>query len=86
MIGKKSRLFGSIASRILAGGDSFAITVRAISDSNPVSGQEFHHFVFAGFVPTVAFGSVYHTCLLDIHIQRLAQPIGLQDAGPICSF
>ena len=72
MIGKKSRLFGSIASRILAGGDSFAITVRAISDSNPVSGQEFHHFVFAGFVPAVTFDSVLHNVSLTYIYNAIA--------------
>jgi hypothetical protein len=69
---QKSRLFGSIASRISTGSDSFTITVRAVSDSNPVGGHEFYDFVFAWFVLTVAFGSMYHQCLLDIHIQRLS--------------
>ena len=68
---QKSRLFGSIASRIFAGSDSFTITVRTVSDSNPVGGHESYNLVFAGLVLTVTFGRVYHRCLLDIHIQRL---------------
>lgn len=75
----KSRLFGSIASRISAGSDSFTITVRTVSDSNPVGGHESYDLVFTGLVLTVTFGSVYHQCLLDIHIQRLSLVCGLHD-------
>ena len=73
---QKSRLFGSIASRIFTGSDSFTITVRTVSDSNPVGGHESYNLIFAGFVLTVTFGSVYHRCLLDIHIQRLSPQKG----------
>ena len=73
---QKSRLFGSIASRISTGSDSFAITVWAVSDSDPVSGHESYNLVFTGFVLTVTFGSMYHRCLLDIHIQRLSPQKG----------
>ena len=73
---QKSRLFDSIASRISTGSDSFAITVWAVSDSDPVSGHESYNLVFTGFVLTVTFGSMYHRCLLDIHIQRLSPQKG----------
>ena len=76
MIDEKSRLFGSIASRIFASGDSFTITVRTVFDSDPHGRQELYHFVFIGFVPIVTFDSVFHTCLLDIHIQRLSPEKG----------
>ena len=76
---RKSRLFGSIASRIFAGSDSFTITVWAIFYSNPHGGHESYNLVFTGFVLTVTFGSVYHRCLLDIHIQRLAPAKGLHN-------
>ena len=82
--GKKSRLFGSIAGRIFTSGDAFAITIWTISE--PVGRHKFYHFVFSWFIPTVTFDSVLHTCLLDIHIQRLAQAIGLQDRDTICVF
>ena len=58
---RKSRLFGSIASRISTGSDSFAITVRTVSDSNPVSGHESYDLVFAGLVLTVTFDSMLHS-------------------------
>ena len=73
---QKSRLFGSIASRISTGSDSFAITVWTVSDSDPHSGHESYNLVFTGFVLTVTFGSMYHRCLLDIHIQRLSPQKG----------
>ena len=73
---KKSRLFGSIAGRIFAGSDSFTITIRAVLDSDPVCGHESYDFVFTGLVLTVTFDSVLHTCLLDIHIQRLSPQKG----------
>jgi len=69
---KKSRLFDSIASRIFASTNSFAIAIWAVLDSDPHGGHEFYDFVFTGFVLTVTFSSVYHRCLLDIHIQRLS--------------
>jgi hypothetical protein len=59
-IGKKSRLFGSIASRIFAGSDSFTITVRTVSKSGQIHRHESYHFVFAGFVPVVTFDGVLH--------------------------
>ncbi len=58
---RKSRLFGSIASRISTGSDSFTITVRTVSDSDPVGGHKSYHFVFARFVPTVTFDSMLHS-------------------------
>ena len=73
---QKSRLFGSIASRISTGSDSFTITVWAVSNSDPVGRHKLYHFVFAGLVLTVTFGSVYHRCLLDIHIQRVSPQKG----------
>ena len=72
---RKSRLFGSIASRIFAGSDSFAITVRAVSDSNPVSGHESYNLVFAGLVLTVTFDSMLHNVSLT-YIQRLSPQKG----------
>ena len=76
---RKSRLFDSIAGRIFTGSDSFAITVWAVSYSDPVGGHEFYNLVFTGLVLIVTFGSVYHQCLLDIHIQRLSLACGLHD-------
>ena len=58
---QKSRLFGSIASRIFAGSDSFTITVWAVSDSDPVGGHESYDLVFTGFVPTVTFDGMLHS-------------------------
>jgi hypothetical protein len=72
MIGEKSRLFGSIASRIFASGDSFTVTVRTVSDSNPVSGHESYHFVFTGFVPAVTFDSVLHNVSLTYIYNAIA--------------
>ena len=68
---RKSRLFGSIASRVFADSASLAITIWAVFYSHPVD-HGFGYFIFTGFVLTVTFGSVYHQCLLDIHIQRLS--------------
>ena len=64
-------LLFTTASRILAYCSSFAITIWAVLYSHPVDHGS-GYFVFAGLVPTVAFGSVYHRCLLDIHIQRVS--------------
>ena len=61
---QKSRLFGSIASRISTGSDSFTITVWAVFDSDPVGRHKLYHFVFAGFVPTVTFDSMLHNVSL----------------------
>ena len=69
---RKSRLSGSIASRILTGSDSFAITVRAVFNSAQIDRHKSYDFVFAGLIQVVTFGSVYHRYLLDIHIQRLS--------------
>ena len=76
---QKSRLFGSIASRIFTSCDSFTITVWTVFNSAQINRHKFYHFIFAGLVPTVTFGSVYHRCLLDIHIQRLAPAKGLHN-------
>ena len=76
---RKSRLFGSIASRILTSRNPFAITIWAVSQSDPRGGHESYDFVFTGLVLTVTFGSVYHRCLLDIHIQRLSLLKGLHN-------
>ena len=72
---QKSRLFGSIASRIFTGSDSFTITVWAVSDSNPVSGHESYNLVFAGLVLTVTFDSMLHNVSLT-YIQRLSPQKG----------
>ena len=58
---RKSRLFGSIASRIFTGSDSFTITVRTVFNSDPHGRHEFYDFVFAGLFPTVAFDSMLHS-------------------------
>ena len=72
---QKSRLFDSIASRISTGSDSFAITVWAVSDSDPVSGHESYNLVFAGLVRTVTFDSMLHNVSLT-YIQRLSPQKG----------
>ena len=72
MIDEKSRLFGSIASRIFASGDSFAITVWTISYSNPVGGHESYDFVFARLVLTVTFDSVLHNVSLTYIYNAIA--------------
>ena len=61
---RKSRLFGSIASRIFTSRDSFTITVWAVSNSDPVGGHESYNLVFAGLVPGVTFDSVLHNVSL----------------------
>jgi len=57
---QKSRLFGSIASRIFTGSDSFTITVWAVSDSNPHGGHKLYQFVLTGLVLTVTVDGVLH--------------------------
>ena len=69
---QKSRLFGSIASRIFTGSNSFTITVWAVSDSDPVSRHKLYHFVFAGLVPTVTFDSMLHDVSLTYIYNALA--------------
>ena len=69
---QKSRLFGSIASRISTGSDSFTITVRTVSDSDPVGRHKLYHFVFAGFVPTVTFDSMLHNVSLTYIYNAIA--------------
>ena len=64
-------LLSTTAGGIFAYCSSLAITVWAVFYSHPID-HGFWYFIFAGFFPTVAFGSVYHRCLLDIHIQRLS--------------
>ena len=59
-IGKKSRLSGLITSRILAGWNTLAITVGAVSESAQIHRHESYHFVFAGFVPGVTFDGMLH--------------------------
>ena len=58
---QKSRLFGSIASRILTSRTSFAITVRTVSESDPRGGHEPYNLVLTGLVLTVTFGSMLHS-------------------------
>jgi len=77
MIGEKSRLFGLVASRIFAGRNTLAITVWAVSKPDQINRHESYHFIFTGFFPIVTFDSMYHRCLLDIHIQRLSLQKGL---------
>ena len=72
-IGKKSRLFGSIASRISTSRNSFAITVWAVSDSDPIGRHESYHFVFTGFVPTVTFDSMLHNVSLTYIYNAIAR-------------
>ena len=72
-IGKKSRLFGSIASRISTSRNSFAITVWTIFDSDIGIAHESYHFVFAGFVPTVTFDSVLHNVSLTYIYNAIAR-------------
>ena len=71
-IGKKSRLFGSIASRIFAGSDSFTITVRTVSKSGQVHRHEFYYFIFTGFFPIVTFDSMLHDVSLTYIYNALA--------------
>jgi hypothetical protein len=70
---RKSRLFDSIASRIFTSRNSFAVTVRTVSDSNPVGGHESYNLVFAGFVPTVTFDSVLHNVSLTYIYNAVAR-------------
>ena len=69
---QKSRLFGSIAGRIFAGSDSFTITVRTVSDSDPVGGHESYNLVFAGFIPTVTFDIMLHNVSLTYIYNAIA--------------
>ena len=68
-------LLFTTASGIFTYCGSLAITIRAVFYSHPID-HGFGYFIFAGLVPTVTFGSVYHQCLLDIHIQRLSPQKG----------
>ena len=70
---KKSRLFGSIASRIFTSRDSFTITVWAVSNSDPVGGHESYDLVFAGLVLTVTFDSMLHDVSLTYIYNALAR-------------
>lgn len=70
---KKSRLFGSIASRIFTGSDSFTITVWAVSESDPHGGHESYNLVFTRFIPTVTFDSMLHNVSLTYIYNALAR-------------
>ena len=72
MIGKKSRLFGSIAGRIFTGRDSFAITVWTVSKPGQIDRHKSHHFVFARFVPTFTFDGMLHTVSLTYIYNAIA--------------
>jgi hypothetical protein len=64
--------FGSIASRIFTGSDSFAITVWAVSDSDPVGRHESYNLVFTGFVLTITFDGMLHNVSLTYIYNALA--------------
>jgi hypothetical protein len=71
-IGKKSRLSGSIAGRILAGRNTLAITVGAVSESAQIHRHESYHFVFAGFFPGVTFDGMLHSVSLTYIYNAIA--------------
>jgi len=71
-IGKKSRLAGSIAGRILAGRNTLAITVGAVSESAQIHRHESYYFVFARFVPVVTFDGMLHSVSLTYIYNAIA--------------
>jgi len=71
-IGKKSRLFGLIASRISAGRNTLAITVWTVSESAQIHRHESHHFIFTRFVPTFTFDGMLHNVSLTYIYNALA--------------
>jgi len=54
-------LLSTTAIGIFAYCGSLAITIWAVSDSDPVGGHEFYDFVLTGLVPTVTFDSMLHS-------------------------
>jgi hypothetical protein len=66
-----SRL-STIASRILAGQNSFAITVGTVSESAQINRHESYHFVFTRFFPGVTFDGMLHTVSLTYIYNALA--------------